>query len=38
VKQYADLAGVIRRAARSYVDEVREKRFPEVPVSKTSIS
>jgi 3-methyl-2-oxobutanoate hydroxymethyltransferase len=29
VKQYADLAEVIRNAVGRYVDEVRERRFPE---------
>ena len=29
VKQYADLATEIRRAVGAYVDEVRERRFPE---------
>lgn len=28
VKQYADLAGELRRAAESYADDVRERRFP----------
>ncbi len=28
VKQYADLAGDLRRAAESYADDVRERRFP----------
>jgi 3-methyl-2-oxobutanoate hydroxymethyltransferase len=29
VKQYADLATEIRKAVGAYVDEVRERRFPE---------
>ncbi len=29
VKQYADLAEVIKAAVGTYVDEVRERRFPE---------
>ena len=29
VKQYADLATAIKQAVGTYVDEVRERRFPE---------
>jgi 3-methyl-2-oxobutanoate hydroxymethyltransferase len=32
VKQYANLAATIDRAARAYVEDVRARRFPEVPV------
>jgi 3-methyl-2-oxobutanoate hydroxymethyltransferase len=29
VKRYADLAGEAKRALEAYVDDVRERRFPE---------
>jgi 3-methyl-2-oxobutanoate hydroxymethyltransferase len=29
VKQYADMAETVRAAARSYVDDVREGRYPQ---------